>query len=467
MEQDQQQEEEIEVNFRLDQAGRTARQSSASNHEEQEGDANTTRTSSTIRYEPHSVMAQLHVVVGDQATRTTSTSPATTTTILQVEPSSALLDELLFDCEISDCGLMPRTFWVPSNGFQPRCSLEQMALDVFRYHAGSTSTSTSTSTTIQYDEETSGAEWWVQIRPSPEKVGRYAMHKEPEEDETATTKDMTKEGISFHWDKDEDLRILCGGNIYVHPHISTVTYLTSIGAPTLALNIRINNLTGEWIVPSSSNENEHVQGFLSWPRFGKHLSFDGRYLHAAPSDLMEKGAFEKQCHIPVDNPTPDDQKKLKRRYRRVTFLVNVWLNHKPFGIKPFPDTMIDKLSGHATDQARVGLHFSNNYKPTTKSVTVDSKGVAKDGSDQGSATDGMITRFQWPMGDCSSGEVIEADIPLDVVLGQASDGGSLGVTWTEPSGVMLSVVTTKNASTEEADSILQENGKPAKQPRLT
>jgi hypothetical protein len=445
MEQDQhQQEEQIEVSFRLDQAGRTARQASASNEEQDPDNRNEeTDTTGTMRYEPHSVMAQLHVL-GDPPNKTT-------TTILQ--PSSALLDDLLFDCEISDCGLMPRTFWVPSKGFQPRCSLEQMALDVFRHHVG---------TAIQYDDETSGAEWWVQIRPSPEKVGRYAMHKEPEDD-TAT--DMAKEGISFHWDKDEDLRILCGGNIYVHPHISTVTYLTSIGAPTLALNIRINSLTGEWIVPSSANEN--VQGFLSWPRYGKHLSFDGRYLHAAPSDLMPKGAFQQQCQSPIDNPSPADQKTLQRRYRRVTFLVNVWLNHKPFGIQPFPHTMIDKLSGHAADQARVGLRFSNEDTATTKAVTVDIKGVAQEDSDHGSPTDGMITRLQWPMGDCSSGEVIEADIPLDVVLGQASDGGSLGVTWKEPTGVRLSVMTTKNKSKEAAESTLEEKGKPAKQPRLT
>ena len=26
------------------------------------------------------------------------------------------IDDLLFDCEITDCGLMPRTFWFPADG---------------------------------------------------------------------------------------------------------------------------------------------------------------------------------------------------------------------------------------------------------------------------------------------------------------------------------------------------------------
>ena len=46
--------------------------------------------------------------------------------------------------------------------------------------------------------------------------------------------EMEKNGIHFHWDKDEDLRLLMGGNMYIHPHISTVTYLTNIGPPTVA-----------------------------------------------------------------------------------------------------------------------------------------------------------------------------------------------------------------------------------------
>lgn len=94
-----------------------------------------------------------------------------------------LYDDLLFDCEIADSGLMPRTFWVPAEEtFEPRCTLEQFARDTFtRYTEG-----------VSFDPEKSGAEWWVQLRPSPEKAGRYAMHGDNEA------------GICFHWDKDSN-----------------------------------------------------------------------------------------------------------------------------------------------------------------------------------------------------------------------------------------------------------------------
>lgn len=35
---------------------------------------------------------------------------------------------------------------------------------------------------------------------------------------------------------------------------------------------------------------------------------------------------------------------LIRRQRRVTFLVNIWLNYRPYGISPFPDGMVNNLS---------------------------------------------------------------------------------------------------------------------------
>ena len=61
--------------------------------------------------------------------------------------------------------------------------------------------------TAEFDEETSGAEWWVQMRG--------------QQDEQCAP------GIGFHWDKDEDLLDSCG--ITLCPQISTVTYLTDAG----------------------------------------------------------------------------------------------------------------------------------------------------------------------------------------------------------------------------------------------
>merc|ERR1712071_62003 len=95
---------------------------------------------------------------------------------------------------------------------------------------------------------------------------------------------------------------------------------------------------------------KHVEScFISWPKTGKHLSFDGRMLHAAPIDLMPEGEFQRQCQYQVaqnlsstnkENTKSNTRthtsldgnntKKEQRKKRRVTFLVNIWLNYRPF-----------------------------------------------------------------------------------------------------------------------------------------
>jgi hypothetical protein len=330
------------------------------------------------------------------------------------------LDELLLDCEVADNGLMPRTFWVPSatEDFSPRCTLESMARDVFTHHTSG----------CAYDPGTSGAEWWVQIRPSPE-AGRYSMHDKPHKRiGDGEQKDMSETGISFHWDKDEDLRLLCGGTTYIHPHLSTVTYLTSIGAPTLAVNCRVNNFTGEWIVPGNNVSSEHVQmeGFLSWPKAGKHLSFDGRFLHAAPPDLMEDGAFEKQInYVTKEGLDALEVNRVRRRHRRVTFLVNIWLNYRPFDVQPFPESMINKMSGSVVEVG--SLSFKKEGVIDAAILEVPAENVK----------DTDRKRFVWPLGDCGSGETIRMSIPAEGVQRQYNKAGSVQINWHDNDHVCL------------------------------
>jgi hypothetical protein len=206
------------------------------------------------------------------------------------------------------------------------------------------------------------------------------------------------------------------------------------------------------------NETEKLEGFLSWPKFGKHLSFDGRYLHAAPADIMEKGAFQKQIQIQGEESLSKEERvKLQRRHRRVTFLVNVWLNYKPFGVKTFPETMVDKLSGYREGQAKVNLKLqqqkeqnhasgSNSSAASTLPSTLDQveicggKAISK-----GSLTESKAERFEWPLGDCNSEESIQVDVPLGRIREEATKGGSLKLAWKstkgdsdgEPSGLRL------------------------------
>ncbi len=305
-------EETLELNLRLDGDGRTtydpaAVMSSKSKDGERDpkkAKLDTTSPPPSLDYSSKTIMTNLAQLSGDATTK-------------------KQLDEILFDCEITDSGLLPRTFWISANADiqQPRCYLEKMALEVFHHHVPSG---------FYYDQETSGAEWWVQIRPSPP-AGRYSMHAFAEADNEAGEgeDDMAKAGISFHWDKDEDFRLLTGGSMYIHPHLSTVTYLTDLGAPTMVLSKRVDPMTGAYVSDVDDDGSvSNVNGLVSFPKQGKHLSFDGRYLHAAPSDLLSDGLFEEQCKF--DKPDDMDKKEMKvleRRHRRVSFLVNIWLNY--------------------------------------------------------------------------------------------------------------------------------------------
>lgn len=112
---------------------------------------------------------------------------------------------------------------------------------------------------------------------------------------------------------------------------------------------------------------------VSRPVFGKHIKFDGRLLHAAPSDLLEEvddeeedddedeenesesessaGSEGKVDHIKTDsgdensesgrvedNGSESDENSSDEAYpKRVTFLVNIWLNHIPIQSKAFPE----------------------------------------------------------------------------------------------------------------------------------
>lgn len=142
------------------------------------------------------------------------------------------------------------TFWVPADA-QPTTFLERMAKSIYDLHtstlsepdlaipvAASRSTIVNSAVTptdqnehraVDSDawtrgkkrprddvSERSGAEWWIQIR----KEGHHS--------------DL---GMPFHWDKDERLLEVSGE--VVHPTVSTVTYLTDYGAPTVVLEVTI------------------------------------------------------------------------------------------------------------------------------------------------------------------------------------------------------------------------------------
>ena len=146
------------------------------------------------------------------------------------------------DCEFSDYSSGHTYFQLACNN--PRCTLEALALSIFRFHTQG----------VIFNPSLSGAEWWVQHINSLDDIG-------------------------VHWDRDYGLEDEHG--IHIHPHLGTVTYLSNCGGPTLIFNKR----------GSLTNQESICGGFTSYvvssPKIGKHICFDGTLLHAAPGDFTD------------------------------------------------------------------------------------------------------------------------------------------------------------------------------------
>ena len=213
---------------------------------------------------------------------------------------------LVADAAVVDSPMCPAsTFWVACEDMaRPRCTIEALAAAVFRTHTRKMGGDA-------FDRGMSGAEWWVQ----------------------------TGKRVGLHWDKDEACREKSG--VFVHPALSTVTYLTEdTGDGTNAPTLVFENMT----VPGIARHGGGVPGNLqtdprcrrvvaSWPKRGKHVAFDGRLLHGVFPELASAGTTR------ADGS------------RRVTFLANVWLNHQPRDVRRLPEDVAKALTRNARTDA--------------------------------------------------------------------------------------------------------------------
>ena len=171
-------------------------------------------------------------------------------------------------------------------------------------------------TTSQH-KEVMGAEWWVQV-----KVIASA------EDKTipiSTNHPSSVEAIDLHYDKDEEMAALFGIGIF--PVLSTVTYLTEIknAPPTVIFSRRYDEVDDD-IDPVGIDDM-----FVSYPSIGKHVAFDGRLLHGAPSHPLLRRPLFQTGDAAFQRGDASNEQSI-----RITFLVNVWVGHKPVGVAELP-----------------------------------------------------------------------------------------------------------------------------------
>lgn len=125
-----------------------------------------------------------------------------------LDPAASDLASLIADCRATFTARTTRkgqkysageTYWLAASA-EPRCALEKLARDVFDLHTVGKEAG------VDYDPGASGAEWWTLVLDSDDDVG-------------------------LHWDRDYQME--ASADILVHPHLSTVTYLTNVGGTCL------------------------------------------------------------------------------------------------------------------------------------------------------------------------------------------------------------------------------------------
>ena len=230
------------------------------------------------------------------------------------------------------------TFFLPSL-MKPRCALEALAQTIFRAHTEGLEG--------KFDPKNSGAEWWTlvldnkttQNDPTSKNAAENDSEEEEEDDE-----------VGMHFDADYALEEQASG-VFLHPRVATITYLSDVGVPTLILDKRSPPPQD---TEKSSLNGSITKGWLSHPSFGKHVSFDGRLLHGAPGEYFPSASLSKNNVDDGDSEPQTKKQKVEEKAddkeddalagKRITFLVNIWLNHSTMDAVILDDDLVSKLA---------------------------------------------------------------------------------------------------------------------------
>lgn len=271
-----------------------------------------------------------------------------------------------FTCrEIENCDnySLGSTFFIKANE-KPRCGLENLAIQIFNMHTQG----------LVFDAGISGAEWWTQCIDHRDDIG-------------------------FHWDRDYGMEE--DDEIHVHPYLATVTYLCVNAGPTIILN---KKGTFEYGSDITGPLNTCI---ISRPSAGKHICFDGELLHGAPSSLS----------YPAVN---DELEGL-----RVTFLVNVWIDHLPVQSQRL-ETKFSKSLKFKTDMANeISLNTSIIENPVLESHE---------------HLDNLETH-KWQLSSCGDDYIIEVNLPQPSDLcGTITEGSTVDVIDIKDSSIYLGLI---------------------------
>jgi hypothetical protein len=222
------------------------------------------------------------------------------------------------------------TFWIPATGASPRCYAEKLAHDIGMAQLQEHWASAVSPALFQQALTQCGFEWWVQVKTNNSNTVEVSQDNEE-----------PNNGIDLHYDKDETVAEQFGLGIF--PALSTVTYLLSDAAlsshPTLILNCTAAQPIGAPI----------HEMFISIPKQGKHVSFNGELLHGAPQQILP---FSLTNQTPSSNETVSNNNSTNTR---ITFLVNVWIGHQPASVTPLPDSIAQALAAVSSAESEFSI----------------------------------------------------------------------------------------------------------------
>lgn len=295
--------------------------------------------------------------------------------------------------EESDAYSSGSTFFVPSV-MKPRCKLEALALDIFHTHTSHLTPGK------HYNPAQSGAEWWTLLLES----NHQDYDDESDDDDDDDGSEQEEDEVGMHFDADYGLEEQMEGYM-IHPRLATVTYFSNVGVPTLVLDQKSPPPTDM----KRDTLNGNIQkGWLSYPQFGKHIAFDGRLLHGAPGTFFppfnsipptsstedenseaetKRRKLEDGNSVAVANSITSNTITGKSEEKRVTFMVNIWLNHCPIDAEIMEDELCVKMkTPFDTKMSAVVKENENNKIEVSKK-----RGNLKRGDDE----EDILSSLEW------------------------------------------------------------------------